>query len=53
MNNSSELLATKYDALLAATARTEADTLALVGCAVLLVEASVFSGKSSRINVAR
>jgi putative zinc ribbon protein len=35
----------KYDALLAATTRSDADTLKLVDCAVLLVESSVFSGK--------
>jgi len=35
----------KYDALLAETARTEIDTLELVGCALLLVESSVFSAK--------
>jgi Probable zinc-ribbon domain len=35
----------KYDALLAETARTETDTLELVGCALLLVESSVFSAK--------
>jgi Probable zinc-ribbon domain len=35
----------RYDALLAATSRSEADTLTLVSCAVLLVESSVFSGK--------
>jgi len=35
----------KYDALLAETGRTESDTLELVGCALLLVEASVFSEK--------
>jgi len=35
----------KYDALLAETARTETNTLELVGCALLLVESSVFSEK--------
>ncbi len=34
----------KYEALLAAPARPEADTLRLVECALSLVEASVFSG---------
>jgi hypothetical protein len=35
----------KYDALLAETARAEADTLELVECGLLLVEAVVFSVK--------
>lgn len=35
----------QYEALLAATARSEADILALVGCGVLLAESSIFSGK--------
>jgi hypothetical protein len=35
----------KYDALLAESARTETNTLELVGCALVLVESSVFSEK--------
>jgi hypothetical protein len=35
----------KYDALLEETARTEADTLELVECGLLLVESVVFSAK--------
>lgn len=35
----------KYDALFAETTRTEADTLELVDCGLLLVESSVFSVK--------
>lgn len=35
----------QYEALLGATTRSEADTLALVACGVLLAESSVFSGK--------
>jgi hypothetical protein len=35
----------QYEALLALAARSEADTLELVGCGVLLAESSVFSGK--------
>jgi hypothetical protein len=36
----------KYEALLAETSRSEAQTLNLVGCAVLLVESGVFSVKA-------
>jgi hypothetical protein len=39
------LIRQKYDALLRDTARTEADTLKLVECGVLLVESSIFSVK--------
>jgi hypothetical protein len=39
------LVRQKYEALLRETARTEADTLELVECGVLLVESSVFSVK--------
>ena len=35
----------KYDALLAQTARTETDTLDLVECALVLIEAAVFTQK--------